>query len=87
MNLKPKRKAKLSEFTIREYGINGGLHGHLVPVRSVPQLEAINFCGFSVFIAMGGLLSTHPCNHLQKLCIPRQAVPCSIGRRVLTFDI
>jgi hypothetical protein len=25
MNLKPKRKAKLSEFTIREYGINGGL--------------------------------------------------------------
>ena len=25
MNLKPKRKAKLSEFTIIEYGINGGL--------------------------------------------------------------
>jgi len=23
MNLKPKRKAKLSEFTIKEYGING----------------------------------------------------------------
>ena len=44
---------------------------NLYSCRSVPQLEAINFCGFSVFIAMGGLLSTDPCNHLQKLCIPR----------------
>jgi hypothetical protein len=36
---------------------------------------------------MGRILSNHPCNYLQKLRLPWQAMPSSIGRGLLTPDI
>jgi hypothetical protein len=46
MNLKPKRKAKLSEFTIKEYGINGGLMAILFLFGLFLSWKLSTFAGF-----------------------------------------
>ena len=78
MNLKPKRKAKLSEFTIKEYGINGGLMAILFLFGLFLSWKLSTFAGLLYVLLWVASYFTHPCHYLQKLCILWQAMPRSI---------